>query len=123
MKKSVRSSPKQRSRSRPTLDLVSRDALGRLALTGRGRLLAPAWEGVAGWAPGVSRESASATRQKRRRGSLVGRLLDTFDKDVDGVAALQHKWNSRLPLGARAASGQFWRNSSGGFRVLTLGSH
>jgi DNA invertase Pin-like site-specific DNA recombinase len=32
MKKSVRSSPKQRSRSRPTLDLVSRDALGWLVL-------------------------------------------------------------------------------------------
>src|SRR5229473_7506598 len=32
MKKSVRSSPKHRSRSRPTLDLVSRDALGWLVL-------------------------------------------------------------------------------------------
>src|SRR5258708_6938654 len=35
MRKSVRSSPKQRSRSRPTLDLVSRDSLGRLVLCPR----------------------------------------------------------------------------------------
>jgi hypothetical protein len=53
-------------------------------------------EGCGGNAPGPSRadrfrESASATRAtKQRCRSVVGRLLDTFDKDAGGVSTRQH---------------------------------
>ncbi len=41
--------------------------------------------------PIVSRESSIGhAAAKRQRGSVVGRLLDTFDKDARGVSAPQH---------------------------------
>ena len=38
----------------------------------------------------LKRISIDHAATKRRRGSVVGRLLDMFDKDAGGVAALQH---------------------------------
>jgi hypothetical protein len=42
--------------------------------------------------PIASAEARSALQVTRRpRRSLVGRILDTFDKDLTGVSAVQHQ--------------------------------
>jgi hypothetical protein len=58
--------------------------------------------------PDKSRMGVSRGR-KAPRSSVVGRLLDTFDKDAGGVSALQHSARSAIPLACGAMQrGEKW---------------
>src|SRR6266852_2795993 len=58
------------------------------------------------------RISISRAVTKRPCGSVVGRLLDTFDKDASGVSALQHSGTASVAFNRRGGGGKVTQHAS-----------